>query len=106
STRAAAGRAAVRNAWRQRKLPLGPPASTQRSARLERLAPPAITGLTTPTVPDGIFLARGWHGLEAEADGEPFRWASAQAEIAVTRPTQTHRRGGRRGGAGAGGGGA
>ena len=92
ATRAAAGRAAVRNAWRQRKLPLGPPVSTQRSARLQRLDRPALTELTTPTVPDGLFLARGWHVLEAGADGEPFRWASAQAEIAVTRPTHTHRR--------------
>jgi hypothetical protein len=92
ATRAVAGRAAVRNAWRQRKLPLGPPASTQRSARLQRLDRPAPTELSTPTAPDGIFLARGWHVLEAGADGEPFRWASGQAEIAVTRPTHTQRR--------------
>jgi len=92
ATRAAAGRAAVRNAWRQRNLPLGPPASTRHAARLRRLDRPARIEPTAPTAPDGVFLARGWHVLEAGADGEPFRWASGQAEIAVTRPTHAHRR--------------
>jgi glycosyltransferase involved in cell wall biosynthesis len=92
ATRAAAAHAAVSSAWRERKLPLGPPASTQRLARIQRLDRPRVAELIAPTVPDGLFLARGWHLLEVDPDGEPFRWASEQAEIAVTRPTHAHRR--------------
>ena len=33
----------------------------------------------------GVFLGRGWHGLEREAGGV-FHWVNTDAEIVITRP--------------------
>ena len=36
---------------------------------------------------DGLFLGAGWHDLERDEWGLPFRWAGGPAELVVTRPS-------------------
>jgi hypothetical protein len=43
--------------------------------------------LTSELPVDGLFLGAGWHDLERDQWGLPFRWAGAMADLVITRPS-------------------
>jgi hypothetical protein len=75
-------------------LPIhGDPGALRAHNREQDIVPPeGLAAIYSSNLPpmDGLFLGRGWHGLERDGD-QLFRWLETDGEIVLTNPSAANR---------------